>query len=235
MDYRVLILTSGTGSRMGELTKNTNKALLPIHGRPAIDYILERYDPQIEVVVTLGYLGDQVQEALLKNHPERTFHFATVDPYEGPGSSQNYSTLQARSFLNMPFIFHSCDTIVTDAIPAPTENWVAGFHMEGDLRQYRTHRMENGRLARILDKGEPGFETIHVGLVGVHDHESFWINMQRLHDANPNDMTQNDTIVVNEMLKEGKTFRMIPLSNWYDTGNPQAMEKTERAFTRKQI
>ncbi len=233
MRYKVLITTSGTGSRLGPLTQKTNKALLPIAGKPALDHILDRYSIDIEFVITLGYLGDQVRAALVKNHPERTFTFMTVNPFEGPGSSLGYSMMTARAVLQAPFIFHSCDTIVTDSIPAPDHNWVAGYHLAGDVSHYTTHRTENGRLLHIQPKGAQSFDTIHIGISGIADFASFWENLERLYHEHPEDATLNDTAVINEMLKEGKNFTMIPFSTWYDTGNPQALAATERALHRQ--
>ena len=43
--YKILLTTSGTGSRLGELTKNLNKALVPISGRSTIEYILDFWKP----------------------------------------------------------------------------------------------------------------------------------------------------------------------------------------------
>lgn len=233
MRYKVLITTSGTGSRLGPLTKTTNKALLPIAGKPAIDHILSQYDPDVECVITLGYLADQVRTMLIKNHPEHIFTFVTVDPFEGPGSSLGYSMMAARDMLQTPFVFHSCDTIVTDPIPMPDHNWVAGYHLAGDVSHYTTHRTDNGRLLQIQPKGAATFDTIHIGISGIVDFPSFWENLDRLYREHPEDATLNDTAVINEMLKEGKNFTMIPFSTWYDTGNLEALAATERVLNRQ--
>jgi choline kinase len=37
----VLVLAAGTGSRLGGLTKNVNKAMLPINNKAIISYIME--------------------------------------------------------------------------------------------------------------------------------------------------------------------------------------------------
>jgi dTDP-glucose pyrophosphorylase len=62
MNYKVLLPTSGTGSRLGDITKHTNKALVPLNGRPAVEYILASYAKDVPVVVTLGYRGEDVKK-----------------------------------------------------------------------------------------------------------------------------------------------------------------------------
>ena len=40
-EYKVLLTTSGLGSRLGNLTKFTNKSLVRVGDKPAISYIIE--------------------------------------------------------------------------------------------------------------------------------------------------------------------------------------------------
>jgi len=42
-NYKVVIASAGTGSRLGVYTKNINKALLTVGGKPAIAYIIEKF------------------------------------------------------------------------------------------------------------------------------------------------------------------------------------------------
>ena len=62
--YKVLITTSGIGSRLGEITKYTNKALVRIGDKPCISHIIEKYPIESKFVVTLGYFADQVKDFL---------------------------------------------------------------------------------------------------------------------------------------------------------------------------
>ena len=112
MKYKVLLTTSGIGSRLGELTEFTNKSLVRVGDKPAISHILGQYSKDIEVVVTLGYYGDQVRDFLNLVYPNRKFTFVWVDNYKGEGSCQGLSMIQAKSHLQCPVIFNSCDTIV---------------------------------------------------------------------------------------------------------------------------
>jgi len=49
MDYKVLITTSGIGSRLGDLTDYTNKALIRIGDKAAISHIIEMYPTDTEL------------------------------------------------------------------------------------------------------------------------------------------------------------------------------------------
>src|SRR5260221_9455211 len=127
MHHRVLITTSGIGSRLGEITKYTNKALVRVGKKPALSYIIEAYPKSTEFVVTLGHFGNHVKDFLKLVYPERKYIFISVDKFVGPGSSLGYSMLQAKNALQVPFIFHASDTIVDEKIKLPTTNWLGGF------------------------------------------------------------------------------------------------------------
>ncbi len=61
-----MILAAGFGTRMGDLTKNTPKPMLPMAGRPLIDHALDLVEGAGAgtVVVNLHYLGDQIRNHL---------------------------------------------------------------------------------------------------------------------------------------------------------------------------
>ncbi|MEK7227487.1 MAG: WavE lipopolysaccharide synthesis family protein [Patescibacteria group bacterium] len=232
MQYKVLLTTSGTGSRLGELTKNTNKALVPVNGRPTIEYVLDLYPKDITFVVTLGYLGQSVKDYLLKNYQDRNFEFAWVDKYEGPGSSVGYSMLQAKEYLQCPFIFHACDTILTEKIPAPETNWIGGYvedwpKSEMKTDSYNTCSVENGYVVRLNERGTPGFDAIYLGFDGIFDHKLYWEILESLYQADPMSSKLHPIQVLNEMLRRGVKFKFTPYSVWLDTGNLPALAKTE--------
>ena len=234
MSYKVLITTSGTGSRLGELTKTTNKALLPINDRPAIAYIFDSYPADTEFIITVGYLGEQVQEALPRLFPDKHFSFVTVDCYDGPGSSLAYSMLCAEPLLQTPFIFHSCDTIVLGkTIPPADRNWVAGYVMEGDLSHYRTIEADGANtIVRIHDKKEGHSPNVLIGILGILDYVAYWGHLRRLYDANALDQTLNDTSPFNDMMHEGIAIKLVPFPMWLDTGNLSALQRTTEYYAR---
>jgi choline kinase len=230
--YKVLLTTSGTGSRLGKITKHTNKALVQIHGKPAITYILDSYPEDVPVVVTLGYLGDSVKAYLETNYPTRSFEFVWVDKYEGPGTSLGYSMLQAKKNLQCPFIFHACDGIFTERIPPPQHNWIGGFVDEWattdlPLAQYRTHTIADNKIVNLNDRGVPGFDSVHIGLDGIFDFAIWWRTLEAIYAKDPNDAQISDVPILDSMIKEGVVFEWIPYKVWLDTGNIPALKRTE--------
>ena len=61
-----VIMAGGRGTRLGELTRSTPKPLLPVAGRPIIEWaILELVGAGVKTIhVSIGHLGDQLVERL---------------------------------------------------------------------------------------------------------------------------------------------------------------------------
>jgi NDP-sugar pyrophosphorylase family protein len=225
-NYKILITTSGIGSRLGELTKFTNKSLIRVGKKPAISYIIEKYPQNIELVITLGHYGDQVKDFLELVYPNRKFTFVRVNPYEGPGSSLVYSMLCAKDQLQCPFILHVCDTLTFDVIPPPTTNWCAGVKSSEKASQYRTHNVAGNKLLKINEKGGSHFDRIHIGICGINSYKEFWEQAQKIYDHNPNNNQWSDCHVIDELIYSGIEIESLLLTSWMDIGNIETLEKT---------
>ncbi|MGI9291286.1 MAG: nucleotidyltransferase family protein, partial [Gammaproteobacteria bacterium] len=63
---KAMILSAGRGERMRPLTDTLPKALIPVNGKPLIEYHLAAL-AQVgvrEVVINLAWLGQQLRDAL---------------------------------------------------------------------------------------------------------------------------------------------------------------------------
>lgn len=63
---RAMIFAAGRGERMGKLTTDTPKPLLPVNGKPLIGHMLENLKRAgvSQVIINIAYLGGQIREAL---------------------------------------------------------------------------------------------------------------------------------------------------------------------------
>ena len=226
-NYKIFIPSAGIGSRLKDLTKNINKALVKIGDKPTISYILEKFDPKIPIVFALGYQKDSLKEYLLENHPERTFEFVEIDDFDGPGSGLGLTVLKCEKNLQCPFIFISNDTIVDEEIPLPNYNWM-GYEIIEDKDQYRCLEIdENDKVVELLEKKEKGNNPQpYIGLAGVFDYELFWKEMN-LGDREVA-IAQGESYGLRKMLPkvEVKAKRFT----WSDTGTLEALEKTRKKF-----
>ena len=213
MEYKVLLTTSGIGSRLGEITNFTNKSLVRVGDKPCISHILDNYPEEIEIVVTLGYYKDQVKDFLSLVYPKRKFTFVEVENFRGEGSCQGLSMLQAKEHLQCPFIFNSCDTIVESNIPEPHTNWVIGSSEESN-DQYRTIDKQGNIFLSFKEKGEaPNSDKVlsYIGICGIKDYKDFWENLK--------EDSQSDCEPINAMAKSGCPFIVSQTESWLDIGS----------------
>jgi choline kinase len=227
--YKVLITTSGTGSRLGNLTKYRNKTLIRVGKKPVISYIIEAYPKNTQFVVTLGHFGKQVKDFLSLAYPNNNFTFVSIDKYQGDGSSLGYSMLQAAPHLQQPFIYNASDTIVTEKIPYPDINWIAGFNGEGSSN-YTSFNVLNGKIQRIMDKGIINPDYLHIGLVGIYDFKKFWKTLNTLYEKNLHGDKLGDVHVLNDLIDQGIDFRIKEFKTWHDTGNTEPLRKAQEAL-----
>jgi len=228
-EYKVLITTSGVGSRLGDLTKYTNKALVRVGRKPVISYIVEAYPPDVEIVVTLGYYGSHVREFLTLTYPERTFTFVEIDNYQGPGSSLVYSMSKAEHCLQCPFIFHASDTIVLNGlstlgdIPRPEYNWLGGYR-SSNSNDYRSLSVSGDYVTRINEKGEMNYDYDYIGLASIHDYALFWKTLKAIYEEYDQDKQLSDCHVINKM---GIPFKCMVFHKWLDIGNTTKLKEAQ--------
>lgn len=225
MSYRVCIPTAGTGSRLGGLTRFVNKSLVSIANRPTLAHLIELFPADAEFVIALGHKGELVREFLELAYPQRRFFFAVVSPFEGPGSGLGLSLIACREFLQQPFVFISCDTLVREAIPAPDHNWMAYADL-AEIGAYRTIALKDGSVAAICEKGKgtPGTHRPYIGLAGIHDYRSFWSAMMNGGDVA---VRTGEAHGLRDLLPRKVAARRF---TWHDTGNLEALARTRLEY-----
>lgn len=222
-ELTILITTSGKGSRLGNLTQYTNKSLIVVGDKPVLAQIVEKYPANSTYVITLGYFGEHVKEFLDLCYPERKFIFVDVSPFEGPGSSLGYSILSARKFLQKPFIFHACDTLVPhSSIPELDSNWVAGYKGM-DATNYASFNCQGEIIEKFNDKGMTDFDYIHIGLIGIQSYNEFWVTLESLVKIKSFGQDLNDVSVLRELLKSNIEFKIKEFEDWVDIGNANSL------------
>ena len=225
MTKTVLITTSGIGERLGTITKYTNKSLVKVGDKYAICYIIELYNEcDTEFIITLGYYGNYVKDFLLLAYPNKIFKFVDIDLFVGIGSSLGYSMLKSKEYLQKPFIFHCCDSIILDSIIFEENKNCLYVYPYKNSNNYTNIKGNNNIVTEINNKNHIDFDYIYTGVSYIYDYKLFWNNLQDLYESNTNNSSLNDVDSISLMLKNNITFKYSVLEKWYDTGNLDSYE-----------
>lgn len=224
MTYKLFITTSWTWSRLWELTKDTNKALIKLWWKEIISHIIDSYPEDIEIVITLWYHWEKVKDFLDKKYKNRKINYVIIDKFEWIWSSLWYSILKARDLLNCPFIFHCNDTIVNNYTPSVENNW-AWWYKVSDSSQYTTFKVKDDNIILYnTNKWALNFDYAHIWLAWIYEYEKFFDILEEIYIDNPNDSSLNDVYVLDKMLKTWSNINFIEFSTWLDTGNLKSLE-----------
>lgn len=226
----VVIPSAGTGSRLGDFTKNYNKAMCSLGPKPVISYIIEHFTKEDEIIILLGYKGDLLKQVVNACYPDWNIKFIEVDIYEGPKSGLGYSLSRAYDLLQKPFIFWPNDTLLDNDLDnmGYDNNWViVGMH-EFDSPNYR-HVIGNkndNKLTTILPKDSVGYKYSYpyTGVCYIKDYKNFW----EIYNSNRELFIRDGEVAGLNNLKD---VFIYSAEKWIDTGNRELFEKAKLAFS----
>ena len=222
----VVIPCAGTGSRLGDLTRFYNKAMLTLGPKPIISYIIEHFTKDDEIIILLGYKGDFLRQVIQALYPGWNIIFREVDIFEGPGSGLGYSLSRAEDLLQKPFIFWPNDTLVSNDVNIfPDCDWVMTGRREQESKNYRHVLIDFGKGCTILPKQAVGYYNTYpyTGICHIHNYEKFW----EAYHNNPQQFIEEGEVVGINNIPEVADY---PASNWIDTGNRKIFESIREKY-----
>ncbi len=85
---QAVILAAGRGTRMGPLTEKTPKPMVKILGKPLLEWKINTLPESItEVIVTIGYLGEQIREYFGDEWQGKKMTYVYQEVLNGSGGS----------------------------------------------------------------------------------------------------------------------------------------------------
>lgn len=106
----VVVMAGGKGTRMEPFTKILPKPLVPIHDKPIIEHIIERFTEAgcREFHLTVNYKGRIMKAYFEELQPDYAVHF--VDETEPLGTAGSLRFLEGK--FDVPFFVTNCDIII---------------------------------------------------------------------------------------------------------------------------
>jgi dTDP-glucose pyrophosphorylase/predicted transcriptional regulator len=212
----VVIMAGGEGVRMRPFTNVLPKPLVPIHGKPIIEHIIERFTKVYcsDFHLTVNYKRKILKAYFEELQPKYDVSFVDEDKPLGTAGSLQF----LRGKFKNPFFVTNCDIIVKTNYVSLYE-----FHKKGGydislvasnkeyIIPYGTCELDgNGCLSHINEKPKYNF-LINTGL--------YVLNPDIL-NLIPNDKFYHITHLIEDAKNQGKKVGVFPVNNesWVDVG-----------------
>ena len=223
----VFLLAAGVGSRLKNLTDSVNKAMLPINNKAIISNIIEKFPKEYEIVIALGYKGDELEQYCKLAHPQNNFKFITISDFDGEDSGPGQSALQCKEYLQRPFYFIVADCIIDSKLPHLDGNWL-GVYPTSYPEKYSTVKIDTqDNILDFVNKSNKGFDNAFIGLASIWDYKTFWNQLQ-------SNIKKGEIVSAFNNVDSYPNFKVKHLK-WLDTGNLDDLNKTKEYFNDKPL
>jgi bifunctional UDP-N-acetylglucosamine pyrophosphorylase/glucosamine-1-phosphate N-acetyltransferase len=147
-----IILAAGKGTRLRPHTETTPKPLLPVQGRPILDWIIGALPPVDRLVVVVNYLAGQIEEYLGKQTHVKNWITVRQEEPRGTGdalmSCKGAATSDKVMVLNGDDLIGRADLAALAAVPAGILT-----HPVNEPESYGVvFRNPDGTLKQIVEK-----------------------------------------------------------------------------------
>ena len=230
---KAVILAAGRGTRMGELTREIPKPLIPLNGRPMLLHILDRIAAAgvEEVLLVTGYLAEQIEE-VASGHGLRV-SFRRQETVNGTAKA----ALLARQWVGVsPFLLTFGDILAEPEHYVGMRESFTGFdgvlaarYVEDPYQGAAIYVDEERRVQRIIEKPERGTSTTHWNSAGIYVFSPIVFDeLERVPLSARGEYEA--TSAITQMLDAGRTLKMFALEGtWMDVGRPEDLAAAAEA------
>lgn len=242
-NMRAMIFAAGYGTRLRSATDQLPKALIPVAGRPMIEYpllLLKHYGIE-EIIVNLHHLGEKI-EAYLRDGAKLGIKIRYSREQELLDTGGGL--LQAKSFLSDgPFVVINSDVLIDlplgEVIEAHRRTKATAtlvLRQDADADRYGAiHTSLDRRVQRFLSHERPGIGA--AGPLAKYMFTGAQVLDPKIFDfmaaetlAQPFGITK---VTYPKMVREGAAVYGFPFGGfWRDLGTPERVREAEEKLMR---
>lgn len=222
-----LILAGGQGSKMRPFTYEMPKALIPVNGRPVLEYIIEnlrRFDVR-DLIISIGHQGQKIKQYFGDGSK-----FGVKITYLDQGKNESGTAapiLQAKKIINQkPFFVYYGDVLANIDLDDMVD-----FHLSNNSlltmaltsvsrsADWGVVRLQGSRVFSYLEKPDQRKDLSNVINAGVYIFEPEVFNLLKP------EMKRLEKEVFPGLVDQHKLFGYLFAGQWFDVGNPQSYEQ----------
>lgn len=146
-----LILAAGEGTRLRPITYTTPKPLVPINGKPILQYSLEALEGYVdEVFIVVGYLADKIKDYYKDRFNNMKIHYINQDKQLGTG----HAVQMAEGKIKGKFLLLYGDNIYDPKdVKACVDKGFSALAIEvEDPRSFGVFKLNGDMISEIVEK-----------------------------------------------------------------------------------
>jgi glucose-1-phosphate thymidylyltransferase len=225
---KAIIPVAGYGTRLMPHTKRYQKTLLPIAGKPALDFILEPlFNSGInEIVFIVGHLKEQVIDHMKKY--DGIFSFIEQKERLGLG----HAVLTGLENTDEPILVQLGDTIFKldyNEFCSSADNVIGIFRVD-DPSRFGIVELKNDKVINFYEKHPK--PPSNLAISGLYHFTNEGKLKSAIEELIKSDIKTNNEYQITDalqiMVKQGEDFGVFPTPNYYDVGVPEAILYSNR-------
>ena len=234
---KAIIPVAGAGTKLRPHTYTQPKALIPLAGKTILSIIVDQlHEAGIrDFIFIIGYLGEKIQDYVLKQYPDLNCSFVQQNERFGTGHAIN---LTRELVGDDEVIIVLGDTIaeydVKEIIDSPVS--MLGVKKVDDPRNFGVAEIEDdGSISRVVEK--PSIPKSNMALVGVYKIKETGFMFSCLEKLI---VTKNRgyeefslTDALECMMQHGAKFKSFKVQNWYDCGKKETLLESNATLLKK--
>ena len=229
---KAIIPVAGSGSRLRPITLETPKAMVPVAGKPVLEYILDQVAGLgiREVVLVISPSGDAIR-GFVDQRDDLDARYVVQQEPRGIG----HAVYQCRSLVDDgPVLIVLGDVIYLSDYSflgkEPAGNAIGVKKVSGDLSRYGLVEVADGRITRLVEKPEHPISDLAIaGIYYFSRAEPLMAGLESLVRSGRKTRDEYQlTDALQWMVEQGETLSPFNVDDWYDCGTPDRLLEANR-------
>lgn len=230
---QVAILCGGLGTRLGERTKSTPKPVIPVAGKPYLEWQIEllRGHGLTEFVLLTGYLAEQIEghfgdgrrwqvKISYSREPEPLGTAAALKLVE-PKLHQRFLLMNGDTFFPMNYA-----RFLHRAAEVPDKTWLVAVPVRSlgeDAPRGNTAIDESsGRVTEYVRGGRDGLDFVHAGMFAL---DRSWLMQMRAGKG-----VSVESALCPALIEQDRLRAFVVRERFYDMGTPKQLHELEEVL-----
>ena len=216
---KAIVVAGGHGSRLYPMTKFTHKTLLPLSGRPIIDYVLSTI--RSAGITDITIIGNKFIDKIREHVGDDVNYVLEVEPKGVANALQ----LARDGNEGTPLLIWFSDNITNIDLTQDLKEFSSGAILltreVENPSDFGIAVVDNGEIVDVVEKPSNDIGNLAIGGIYIFD-ETFWSRL---------DLVQNkDNFSISDVTKQYLSERNVKIisvgeNTWIDCGTPSSLSR----------